>query len=76
MIVIESLNGGSPRKKISHGKEVRTAINKTPVSGAIPLGFLGFNATALPIWSITEASVFPPETSRSNVCFIKEIYLT
>jgi len=76
MMVMESFNMGPPGKKISHGKEVRTAINKSSVSGAIPLGFLGFNATALPIWSITEASVFPPETSRSNVCFIKEIYLT
>src|SRR5574341_567817 len=41
-MIIESLNIGLPRKEIFYGKEVRTGICKKPVSGSIPLGFLGF----------------------------------
>lgn len=42
MLIIDSLNVSLPGNKIFHGKEVRTGICKEPLSGPIPLGFLGF----------------------------------
>jgi MOSC domain-containing protein YiiM len=40
--MIESLNTGLPKTEIFFGKEVWTGICKTPVSGQLPLGRLGF----------------------------------